>query len=150
MQFVTAHNFYALSSQYADTVTKGNHSRNFQFSQFFSAQNHSQNQKPNVFGTAPKAWNERRKSYVRFVTIKDFPGLKKIKIHVFASVLLLYNLQYHKALVYLTMHFFTLVMPPPKNSGDENNHSFTQLLFHVLLSTHPQTTEASGLLFEHT
>lgn len=40
---------------------------------------------------------------------KGFPVLKKIKIHVFATVTLLFHLKHHNALVYFTREF-----PTPK------------------------------------
>lgn len=40
---------------------------------------------------------------------KGFPVLKKIKIHVFATVTLLFHLKHHNALVYFTRKF-----PTPK------------------------------------
>lgn len=45
---------------------------------------------------------------------KGFPVLKKIKIHVFANVILLFHLKHHKALGYLTRHFSVLPSQPKR------------------------------------
>lgn len=64
---------------------------------------------------------------------KGFLVLKKIKIHVFATVTLLFHLKYHNALVYFTRKF-----RPPKNSGDdESSNSCSELLSQVLIFTSP-------------